>query len=274
MNTPPVTSLQFCIDNAIQSKKDVEPFAGRIVAYLTNSKYIKHQKSYEINGLSFGYINRKQTSWTSNNNKEEIEEVGYDMNRFITSTPSDQSFGTALIDSTIQPIWLGMRLANEQELLILENELKTKKIHVASLTTSSMQQIIYAQLKNVDNQHRAPSQKYMPLSDPKKLFDKVEQDLRNSKPNPYKYGLWLKKCPSMERIPLKFPPQNDRYNECTGDNQNNTYIPRIIYKTTYQNNPFYIQNNYYPAYYSPYNPYSYNSSNNYNPYSYNGSNND
>jgi len=96
----------------ISSWKDVKPFAGRIVAYESESYYLDAfpNKVYPLNSkpsLTYGYVDTEPSNWSCG-------EVGYGVTRLLI--PKAIAGNCAFIDPAIRGKHVKMRLATPKEL--------------------------------------------------------------------------------------------------------------------------------------------------------------
>jgi hypothetical protein len=91
----------------VQSWKDVTPFAGRLVAYKTDSVYFGREKGYTLNTLRFGFIPQSPYFWDNG-------ERGFQILQLLK--PKEIPAAKALNDSMLAKSSVAMRLATSEEL--------------------------------------------------------------------------------------------------------------------------------------------------------------
>jgi len=95
----------------INSWNDVTPFAGSVVAYMTNSCYFKGSKGFDLDNplTQFSYVNPSISCWS-------YEEEGYYITRLLK--PEEVPGTCALIDSKLKsPILMRRASSNEINLI-------------------------------------------------------------------------------------------------------------------------------------------------------------
>jgi hypothetical protein len=105
----------------INSWKDMEQFAGKIIAYKAVSRYI-HRNGYKIDGLKFGQVSANSAKWPTTH--EGGENRAYKLSRIIKKEKVASI--CALLDYYIcNGLWV--RRAKEEEIEKIEKALKDNK---------------------------------------------------------------------------------------------------------------------------------------------------
>lgn len=110
----------------VTSWKDIEPFAGRIIAYKTDSFYIGNRNCYRIysdESIKFGYVFPRSSEWEVW--PEDKGGTGYNLARLLLKDGAPGN--CALIDRYILKCYLFLRLASQEEIMKIHNAIKSEK---------------------------------------------------------------------------------------------------------------------------------------------------
>lgn len=105
----------------INNWKDVEPFAGKIVAYKAMTCYFVSEYQYSLpadSSIIYGYIERQTTEWIT-------DEEGYGLVRFYKKDGIRSNI--ALIDSQLKGAFLHMKIPTSSEKTELLQAVRSNK---------------------------------------------------------------------------------------------------------------------------------------------------